>query len=105
MNPQPSQTINWRTTVTRVIYKYELRPWTLFLDVPKGATVLSVGTQEPESIVAWLLVDPDAPRVSRMLAALPTGVELPYAYEGTTFVGTVQMADGLVFHVFDGGEQ
>jgi hypothetical protein len=89
--------------VKRVIYKYELRPLS-FARVPKGAKVLAAGAQG-EEIVAWLLVDPDAPHVSRMLAAHPTGVELPHAFNDCEFVGTVQMADGLVFHVFDGGEQ
>jgi hypothetical protein len=102
---------NWYSTPTDgsvraglVIYKFTLRPWTIFVDVPNGARVLSVGSQNGD-VVAWVLCDPDAPKVSRSLAAYPTSVPLPYACNGTEFVGTVQMADGLVFHVFDGGER
>lgn len=84
-----------------VVWKFRLRPWTIFIDVPRGARVLSVGAQGPD-VVAWLLCDPDAEYVARMLAAWPTGEVLPTAAEGAAFVGTVQMDDGLVFHVFEG---
>jgi hypothetical protein len=87
-----------------VVWKFELRPWSVFMDVPEGATLLSVGAQRGD-VVVWALCDPEARKVRRLLAAHPTGVELPRALRGTTFVGTAQMDDGLVFHVFDGGEQ
>lgn len=89
---------------TTVVWKFPLRAWSIFLDVPMDATVLSVGAQGLD-VVAWLLCDSQAPKVTRLLAAHPTGVPLPPALLNTEFVGTVQMDDGLVFHVFDGGER
>jgi hypothetical protein len=89
---------------TRLIWKFELRPWSLFIEAPKGATILSAGTQKGE-VVVWARCNPDAPKVSRLVAALPTGTPIPPACEGAEFVATVQMDDGLVFHVFDGGER
>lgn len=84
-----------------VIWKYELRPWTIFLDIPQGAKLLAVGAQGSD-VVAWFRCNPDARRVPRMVAAFPTGVELPLAARAGEYVGTVQMDDGLIFHVFEG---
>ncbi len=89
--------------MTPVIWKFTLRPWSIFVDLPKGAEVLSVGAQGPD-VVVWAMINPDALRVKRKLAALPTGQPVPPALRETRFVGTAQMDDGLVFHVFDGGE-
>jgi hypothetical protein len=89
--------------MSEVIWKFELRRWTIFLAVPQGARVLSAGAQGGD-VVVWALCDPDAPKVRRLLAATPTGPPLPRAFHDAAFVATVQMADGLVFHVFDGGE-
>jgi hypothetical protein len=86
-----------------VVYKYPLRPWSIFLDIPQGARILSCGAQGSE-VVVWVLCDPDAPRVGRIVAGHPTGVKIPPALKDAEFVGTAQMDDGLVFHVFDGGE-
>lgn len=87
-----------------VIYKFALRPWSIFIDAPKGGILLAVGAQG-DDVVAWFRCDPDAPKVSRHVAAYPTGVPLPEACANAEYVGTVQMHDGLVFHVFDGGER
>lgn len=89
---------------TRLIWKFDLRPWTIFIDIPQGATILSAGAQGGD-VVVWARCNPNAPKVSRMVAALPTGSTIPPTYEGAAFVATVQMDDGLVFHVFDGGER
>lgn len=85
------------------IWKFELRPWSIFIDMPQGAKILSAGAQG-DSIVVWALCDTEALKVQRLVSATPTGVMLPASYQGATFVGTVQMMDGLVFHVWDGGE-
>jgi hypothetical protein len=91
-------------TNTRLIWKFELPPWSIFIDIPQGATLLSAGIQG-DDIVVWARCNPNAPKVSRMVAAHPTGVPFPPAYDDAEFLATVQMADGLVFHVFDGGER
>jgi hypothetical protein len=83
----------------RRIFKYRVQPF-MGASMPEGAAVLSVGAQGPH-IVAWATADADAPLVMRELIVRPTGDADP----GLAFVGTVQMDNGLVFHVFDGGEQ
>lgn len=88
--------------MAEVVWKYPLRPWSIFLDVPQGARILSCGAQGND-VVVWVLCDEDAPRVSRILAGHPTGSPLPPALRRAEFVGTAQMDNGLVFHVFDGG--
>lgn len=89
--------------MSTVVWKFPL-PVCSSADMPTGATVLSVGEQDAD-IVAWALCDPEAPKVSRLLTAHPTGAPLPPVLFGAAFVGTVQMESGLVFHVFDGGER
>ncbi|HTE62790.1 MAG TPA: hypothetical protein VK631_20715 [Solirubrobacteraceae bacterium] len=86
------------------MWKFELRPWSIFIDMPKGAELLSVGVQG-ETAVVWALCDPDAAKVSRLVAAHPTGPALPPALRGASYVGTVTVEDGIVLHVFDGGER
>lgn len=92
-----------RAMPSKVVYKYALTSWTVFREVPRGACVLSAGVQG-DSVVVWLLVDPDERPVSRALAYFATGYELSDLFEDAQFVGTVQLANGLVWHVFDGGE-
>lgn len=94
------------------IYKYGVPDdhFDGFLDIPSGAEILSTGVQVSEfggrrrhHVFIWALVDPDAPVVRRRIISAPTGyVDLDVA--GLDFIGTVQMPNGLVWHVFDGGE-
>lgn len=92
-----------------VVWKFELRPWTIYLDVPRGAQLLHAGAQGQRGYV-WALCDPDAEKVARMVFAHPTGPPLPPAGREASYVGTFTISDPdggppLVFHVFDGGEQ
>lgn len=92
----------------QAVWKFELRPWSIFIDMPKGARLLSVGVQGAppvETAVLWALCDPSAPLVSRLVAAHPTGPTLPPALAGAEFVGTVTVEGGIVLHIFDGGER
>jgi hypothetical protein len=98
----PSQTTV--AAMGEAIWKFELHPWSNAIDMPQGAKILSVGVQG-SAIVMWALCDIEATMAPRLVSATPTGVSLPRAYHGATFVGTAQMADGLVFHVWDGGER
>jgi hypothetical protein len=91
----------WPRAGESVIWKFKLRPWTIFIDLPKDAQVLSVGAQG-DDVVAWVRCDPWTDYEARLLAAHPTGVPIPPALLDAQFVGTVQMDDGLVFHVFYG---
>lgn len=89
--------------MAEAIWKFTLRPYSIFHDLPKGAELLSAGAQGLD-VVAWAKVDPDARKVKRKLAALPTGQPIPPGLADTAFLATVQMDDGLVFHVFAGSE-
>lgn len=92
----------------RVVWKFPVRAWSAFQDVPRGAEILSVGVQgvpPVEEACFWALCDPDAPKVPRMVSAFPTGAPLPSVWGEAVFVGTIQIEGGLVFHIFDGGER
>lgn len=66
---------------TRLIWKFPLRPWSIFIDIPEGATILSAGAQG-DDVVVWARCNPNAPKVSRLVAAHPTGVRIPPALGG-----------------------
>ena len=86
----------------------EMTVWKFVLDpngcvmMPRGARILSVGEQGAE-IVAWAMVDPKASTVRRRIVPIGTGHKAEHV-AALSFVGTVQMRDGLVFHFFDAGE-
>lgn len=86
------------------IHKYSLQ----MLDrqeiaLPKGTTVLSVGTpqaNETSAIMLWARVDTMQPKEKRVFAIIGTGHRMPTGQ--LRFIGTVFMARGtLVFHVFE----
>lgn len=90
------------------IYKYDVTPVGITM-MPKGAEILSVGTQRG-GIVVWALVEvgpvpPDV--VPRGLVPVPTGhaFQDEDAPKTSQFIGTVQIPNGLVFHIFDTGER
>jgi hypothetical protein len=89
---------------SRLIWKFELHPYEPWVEMPKGATVLSAGAQGDE-IVVWAHCNPNAPKVERWIGAFPTGGMLPSETAFAAFLATVQMSDGLVFHVYVGAER
>lgn len=84
---------------TKTIRKYKLTQD--FEGLPKGAEILHVGEGHGDLYV-WAIVDPSAPIVPRKIEVLGTGWNLGEAE--VEFLGTVQMANGLVWHLFDHGE-
>ncbi len=91
--------------MSQAIYKFVLRPGSMVIDTYEYAMILSAGVQG-DNVVIWALCDADAKMpCRRLVVAWPTGVVLPPALEDARFVDTVQMADGLVFHVFEGAEE
>lgn len=85
-----------------VVYKYELTPDTpeTKTEMPKGAQVLSVGSQYTK-LHLWAMVDLDEMETEiRRFHVLGTG----HGSMGDmgAFIGTVHMMDGrLVLHVFE----
>lgn len=85
------------------VWKFPISPDRPWIEMPKGAQLLSVATQRGYPCL-WALVDPHAPKVKRKIETYGTGWDLP-ANPGK-FVGTFLSPDGgsIVFHVFDQGE-
>lgn len=83
----------------KTIYKYEVQPFNETMMLPDGAKILSVGEQGSR-IYIWALVESTVPAdTPRYIKSYGTG----HPVEDTTlsFIGTVQMQDGLVFHFFE----
>lgn len=91
--------------MTYTIHKFGLghvHPHSRTILLPKFAPVVHIGLQDNE-IVAWVWLDPDAPKVPRKFAVVFTGGDAP-AYDEAIHLGTVQLAGAsigeLVAHVF-----
>ena len=85
-----------------MIYKYLLEqdPTRLQLvTMPTGARVLHVGEQYGD-LYAWAMVVPDATPVNRKFFVLGTGTPIGHLEMDVKFAGSVQMSNGLVWHVF-----
>jgi hypothetical protein len=82
----------------KTIYKYLIQSGETLM--PADAQILSTGGQAGELYV-WALVNPESPPAPRRLRVIGTGWP-NQNYEGA-FIGTVQTAGGMVFHVFDEG--
>lgn len=68
------------------------------VEVPEFASMLSVGCQG-DDLILWAMVVPSNPPTSYLLYIRGTGQPLT-GREGR-FLGTVQMPNGLVWHIFD----
>lgn len=93
----------------RAVHKYIVEPADRHGErnqtmIAEGAKLLSVGFQGWQLMV-WALVDPDAKLVRRKLLVMPTGFRVDRPLSEQHFVGTATTAEGLVFHVFDDGEE
>ena len=85
------------------IWKFELKPMSGVLEMPKGAHVLSVQTQRGTPCL-WAFVDPESPTVPHSVRIHGTG--WPLSENIDEYVGTFQVeGETLVFHVFVGEEK
>ena len=66
-------------------------------NMPRGAKILSVHVQDSLPVL-WALVDPEAPKVWRVIQVAWTGE--PIEFPEGQFIGTVQV-EALVLHFFD----
>lgn len=103
------------------IYEYSLEREHGLQEVKMHAgTVLSVGRQGEHNLVLWALVRPDSLLRCRRIFVARTGARIDHRGEKLflrkadgshealfdgRFVGTVQMSNGIVVHVFDCGEK
>lgn len=78
------------------IWKFALPLGETTIQAPTPLRIISVGQQDGQ-LVAWALIDPDQPPQQRHLYILGTGHPVPP--EAHHFHGTVQMPNGLVWHV------
>lgn len=85
--------------MSRIIYKYHLLDQTTNIPATQGARPLSVQVQNGV-LTLWAIVDPDAPVAGFCAGRLWTGRPIPEAIMKSEYVGTVQLDNGLVEHVF-----
>lgn len=91
------------------IWKYDLSPGNLEVQMPRGAKLRHVGNQN-EILTLWAQVDTEAPLVTRLLPVHGTGHQIHTLNRGDgpelpRYVGSALMYNGmLVLHVFDHGE-
>lgn len=79
------------------VWKYPLKPVGQdTIKAPRPAKIISVGKVD-RSIMAWVLVDTEAPFISIPLIIKQTGE--PFAGNEDEFIGTVVVSD-IVSHVF-----
>ena len=88
------------------IYKYKIpapiADGVSTVEMPKFATILSVGIQQDE-MVLWAVVDPKTIVRKYHLQLVNTGNDVP---EGTgEFIGTATSSNGIVWHVFKRNRQ
>lgn len=78
-----------------MIYKYELTG-TNTLQLREGSVVMHVGEQNGK-LYLWATVDLDAKLRPLTFVVISTGSHVPSDFP---HIGTVQMCDGIVVHVF-----
>lgn len=82
------------------VWKYPLKPGRTVHNMPQGAKVLTVQTQNGEPSL-WALVEPQMPHERRFFDVYGTGHSMPS--DPGRYVATFQMDYGaLVWHVFEG---
>ena len=87
--------------MTKTIYKYEIPVTdTAVVTMPRWAEILKIGEQNND-LFLWAIVDPGNDPINRVFYVRGTGHPMT-GYEGS-YLGTVQMRSGLVWHVFDPG--
>jgi len=90
--------------MTETIHKFQLLPIGLnTMQLPTQCSILSVGEQNGD-LMMWVKLDPDRPKGTYEIAVVGTGWPAPKDDWETgiywQFIQTVQMSDGLVWHVF-----
>jgi hypothetical protein len=86
------------------IYKYHLPIRDVVeLAAPELFRPLYVGEQLGRDLYLWALVNPDTSTVVHRILIYGTGRMVDTQHGDFNYIGTVQMYDGLVWHVVYGG--
>lgn len=90
------------THMNKTIWKFELTLSTTFVQMPKGAEILTVQSQH-DAPQLWALVDPAQPREGRCIEIFGTGHPIPCDMGvERKYIATYQVLGGLyVFHAFE----
>ena len=85
----------------KCIYKYKIDDERIEIDLPKGAEILCVQTQNEVPHI-WALVDPSIEvKEKRWFRVIGTGEDLD-CFSSLKYIGTFQFMKGLlVWHVFE----
>lgn len=85
------------------VWKFQLRVEDRqIVEMPRGARILSVQSQDGLTPCMWALVNPKAPLEARAFAIFGTGHLVSNEFTADKFIGTVQtMGGSLVWHVFE----
>ena len=88
--------------MNKTIYKYEIHPSNLVLELPEGAEILTVQSQHEEAFI-WALVNPYNKKAFRYFELFGTGHPVPCDMGiNRRYIGTFQLSGGaLVFHLFE----
>ena len=81
------------------IWKYPVSLGEFKVDMPQGAKILDVQIQGNDPVI-WAIVEPDNIIVKYHFFALPTGGEIDVPPPISKHIGTFQLPNGLVFHLF-----
>ena len=84
----------------KTIYKYVLSTVQRSVSIPDKAKILSCQAQGFD-ICLWCEVDADEPIVLRYFEVIGTGWDLSEYSDALNFLATVQLPNGLVYHVFE----
>lgn len=83
-----------------IIYKYKMDDAITNIKLPTDSQVLKVGSQNG-GVVLWVLQPKDfEANVLRIFTIYGTGQTITTAFM-QDYVGTVQMGDGFVWHIFE----
>ncbi len=86
----------------KTIWKFEINPSNLSIEMPKKAEILTVQQQNGEACI-WALVNPDEEKEERVFEIFGTGHSVPVDMGiERKYINTFQLNGGaLVFHLFE----
>ena len=83
----------------KTIWKYELQVDRNEIEIPQGAAILSVQTQNERPCI-WFELFADNPKETRVFEIFGTGHTLPNS--PGRYIGTIQLMDGkFVGHIYE----